>query len=107
MFRTSTFIPYFTPVRTEYVGSSGPIQVAAPNPDRAFISFAGTSGSNLFLDYDMNATSNHYAFIVVGGGTLELFWARHGILTTLAWFWFPIGAGSPLTVTELLWMPGE
>lgn len=105
MFDIAPLIPYYEIIRTEYLESGGPVQVCAPNPNRATIYFAGGPNNNLILDITPNATSNHATIIEPGGGTYVLYWARDGILTTQAWYWYPQGAAVPLTVTEVIWRP--
>lgn len=102
------YLPDFPlPIVTNLTVGVTPTLVVPANPRRWLLLITNYTGLGLYLGIGGLSTTTGAQFILTQASTLEIFWKRHGLLTTMAWYGVTAGGSDTVTVTQVLWDPKE
>lgn len=107
MFDPAKMVGKFDSRSTSFTLLGGANKVCSTHPNRVGLFIANHTGQQMFASLNPTVTSATGAWVWATGTTLEIIWARHGYLTTLAWYVAVFQAGLEATVTELYFWPNR
>lgn len=102
VFDQSRYISKFDPVYTRVLLNGGAGLLCKANPNRVLLMLTNIGSPSMWYSFNGNLTNTDAAIAVTTLQTVELSWATHGLLTTLAWYGYSLGAANPVAVTELM-----
>jgi hypothetical protein len=91
--------------------SSGPTLIVPADPFRVYLAFGMGDGNHQFLSVDPNLTNRTAVYSITLGTSVEVWWERHGLLVTLAWYAagvapYPTG-GNVVAWQAINWQPTD
>ena len=110
MFDPVPFLPYFNVnFFTAAIAGQGAKLVVQANPNRVGLFIQADLTASINLQPATRANAGTPAFLIPANGLLELYWAKHGFLSTLDWWAYgPSPSYSAnACVTELIWRPSQ
>jgi hypothetical protein len=108
MFDTAPLSPYFRVQQSQaQITGSGAVKLCGADTSRVLIAITNTQQQILYVNLAGSTSLTPPMYLIANKATLELWWARHGILCQSE-LWAvappPVNIG-PVTITEVQWQP--
>jgi len=97
---------FTTSVNSVVVSGSVPTVIVPADPNRVLILLGNLSGRNVNVSVDPQVSTGGAPFMLRGNGaTLQIWWQRHSVLTTMPWYGISLNGNATLYYVTVTYQP--